>query len=68
MIETLKKKYKLLKGQQGYVIDSISDEAVHVATQLLAGKVMGKYRGTEVPAIVIVLAKECVAEEWFNWS
>lgn len=32
MIETLKRKYKLEKGQRGYVIDSISNKAVWVAT------------------------------------
>jgi len=32
MIETQKKKYKLEKGQQRYVIDSILDKVVHVAT------------------------------------
>ena len=32
MIDNLKKKYKLDKGQQGYIIDSISNNAVCVAT------------------------------------
>lgn len=40
MTETLKNKYKVKKGQRGYAIDSISDKAVRVATQLLKGKVM----------------------------
>jgi len=32
MVENLKKKYTLAKGQQGYIIDNISDNMVHVAT------------------------------------
>lgn len=68
MIDNLKKKYKLAKGQRGYIIDSIPDNAAHIATQLLAGKVMRKCHGTEVPTVVIVFTKECAAGVWFNWS
>lgn len=68
MIDNLKKKYKLKKGQRGYIIDSILDNAVHVTTEFLVGKVMQKCRGTEVPTVVIALAEECTAGEWFNWS
>jgi len=60
-IERLKKKYQLVKGHRGYIIDSISDNAVCVTTQLLAGNVMRKCRGTKVPPVVITLAEECVA-------
>lgn len=68
MIKRLKKTYKLTKGTRGYFIDSISDNAVQVATQLLAGKVMRKCRSSEVPAIVIALAEECAIGVRFNWS
>ena len=40
MTETMKKKYKLEKGQWGYAIDSILDKAIRVDTQFLVGKVM----------------------------
>jgi len=68
MIEQLKKKYQLAKGHRGYIIDSISENAVHVAPRLLAGKVMRKCHGTKVPAIVITLVEECTAIVRFNWS
>jgi len=55
--ETLKKKYKLEKGQRGYAINSISNKAFHVSIQLLAGKVIQKCRDNEVPTIVIALAE-----------
>lgn len=68
MIDNLKKKYKLKKGQRGYAIDGISYSIVHITTQLLAGKVMRKCHGSKVPAVVIALVEECAAGEWFNWS
>lgn len=68
MIERLKKKYKLTKGQRAYIIDSISNKEVHVTTQFLARKVMRKCCGTEVLVVVIALAKECAAGVRFNWS
>lgn len=58
MIERLRKKYQIAKGQWGYIIDSILDNAICVATHLLAWKVMRKCDGTKVPAIVITLAEE----------
>jgi len=68
MIEWLKKTYKLTNGMQGYVIDSISDNAVQVATQLLARKVMRKCRSFEISIIFIALAEECATGVRFNWS
>jgi len=50
--EAMKNKYKLEKKQRGYVISSIPDKGVRVATQLLARKVMRK---CQVPVTVIVL-------------
>ena len=57
LTETMKKKYKLEKKQRGYVITSFQDKRVHIATQLLARKVMRKCCGNDVPATVIELAK-----------
>jgi len=64
----MKKKYKLEKKQRGYVITSIQKKGVRVTTQLLAGKVMRKCRGNEVPATVITLAKQCAEGVRFNWA
>jgi len=52
LAETIKAKYKLEKGKRGYVISSINDCGVQVATQLLAN-VMRKCRIDEVPTPVI---------------
>lgn len=40
LVEAMKVKYKLEKKKRGYVISSIKDKGVHIATQLLARKVM----------------------------
>ena len=63
--EVMKKKYKLEKKQRGYVITSIQNKGVCIATQFFAGKVMRKCRGNEVPATVIVLAEQCMERVWF---
>ena len=55
--EAMKKKYKLEKKQRGYVITSIQDKGVRFATQLMAGKVMRKCHGNEVPATIVMLAE-----------
>jgi len=60
LAETMEKKYKLKKKNMGCAIISIKDKWVRIATQLLAGKVMRKYHGDEVPAPVVALAKQCV--------
>lgn len=55
----MKKKYKLKKKRRGYIISNIKDKGVCIATQLLAGKVMRKFHGDEVPALVVTLAEQC---------
>lgn len=55
--EDMKKKYKLEKKQRGYIITSIQNKGVCIATQLLAGNVMRKFRGNEVPTTVITLVE-----------
>ena len=59
-MEAMKKNYKLEKKKRGYTISSIKDKGVRVATQLLAGKVMRKCRGDEVPMLVVALAEKCM--------
>jgi len=68
LAKAMKNKYKLEKKQRGYVITSIQDEGVRIATQLLAGKVMRKFFGNEVPPMVIALAKQCAKGVQFNWA
>ena len=57
LTEAMKAKYKLEKKKRGYTIASIKDKGVHVATQLLVGKLMRKCHTDEVPASVIALAE-----------
>ena len=64
--EAMKKKYKLEKKKRGYAISDIKDKVVHVATQILAGKVMHKCRADEVPASVVALAKQYAEGVQFN--
>lgn len=40
LAKSMKEKFKLVKKSCGYVISSICDPAMKVATQILAGKVM----------------------------
>lgn len=68
LAETMKKKYKLEKKQRGYVITSIQEKGVRVATQRLARKVMRKCHDNKVPAMVIVLAEQCAQGVQFNWA
>jgi len=46
--EAMKKKYRLEKKQRGYVITSIQDKGVRIATWLLARKVMIQCCSNEV--------------------
>jgi len=68
LVEAMKKKYMVEKKQRGYVISSIEDKGVRVATQLLVGKVMRKCHGNEVLAMVVALAEHCVEGVKFNWA
>ena len=56
LTEAMKVKYKLEKRKRGYVIASIKDQGVCVATQLLANK-LRKCWVDEVPTSVIALAE-----------
>lgn len=55
LAETMKAKYQLEKGKNGYVIESINDHVVRVTIQLLASKLMRKCRVDEVLALVIAV-------------
>ena len=64
----MKKKYKLEKKKRGYVISSINNKEIRVATHILAGKVMQKCRMDEVPASVVALVEQCTKGVQFNCS
>ena len=50
------------------MITSIQDKGVHIATQLLVGKVMRKCHSNEVLATVIALVEQCAEGLQFNWA
>ena len=58
--KAMKKKYKLEKKKRGYTISSIKEKVVHMATQILVGKVMRKCCTDEVPTLVVALAEQCM--------
>ena len=60
LAEGMKAKYKLEKRKRGYVIASIKEKGVKIATQLLDGKLMRKFCVDEVLASIIALADQCV--------
>ena len=55
-------KFKLVNIPCGYLITSIIDPTVKVATQILAKKLMRKCRTEEVPKPVILLASQCMIQ------
>lgn len=66
LTEAMKKKYKFGKKKRGYIISSIKDKGVCVATQLLAGKVMRKCHRDKVLVLVVALVEQCTKEVQFN--
>ena len=67
LTEAMKTKYRLEKKKRGYTISSIKDNAVRMATQLLAGKVMCKCSIDKVPMTVVALAEQCAEGVQFDW-
>lgn len=63
----MKGKYKLEKKKRSYIISSIRDKGVRIATQLLDNKMMRKCRADEVPVPVVMVAEECMEGVQFNW-
>jgi len=57
--KSMKEKFKLVKRPRGYVISSICDPAVKVATQILVGKVMKKCHANEVTMPIVTLTVQC---------
>ncbi len=66
LAEATKAKYKLEKRKRGYVIASIKDQGVCIATQLLANKLMRKCWADEVPTSIISLAAQYIEGVQFN--
>jgi hypothetical protein len=56
------------KGTRGYKVASIQNGAVHLAFQLIAGKLVRKNRPTQVTGFVVDLAGKCVEGLQMNWA
>jgi hypothetical protein len=56
------------KGTRGYKVTSIDSGAVHLACQMIAGKLVCKNRPTQVSGFVVDLAGKCVEGVQMNWS
>jgi hypothetical protein len=56
------------KGARGYKVASIESGTVHLACQLIAGKLVRKNRPTQVSAFVVDLAEKCVEGLQMNWA
>ena len=48
------------KGKQGYKVASIQDGEVHLACQLIAGKLVRKNRPTQVTGFIVNLVGKCI--------
>ena len=55
----IKDKFKLAKKPHGYSISSRTNPAIKVATQILARKIMRKWRVDEVLTPVVSLVAQC---------
>lgn len=62
----MKAKYKLEKRKKGYIIASIKEKGVRIATQLLAAKLVRKCHADEVSASLIALMEQFAEGVEFN--
>ena len=56
------------KGTWGYKVASIQNGVVHLACQLIAGKMVRKNRPMQVTSFVIDVAGKCVEGVQMNWA
>jgi hypothetical protein len=56
------------KGTRGYKVASIQSGTVHLACQLIAGKLVRKNRPTQVTGFVVDLAGKCAEGLQMNWA
>jgi hypothetical protein len=68
LVQCIKEAYgDVEKGKRGYKVASIQDGAVHLACQLIAGKLVRKNHPTQVTGFVVDLAGKCVEGMQMNW-
>jgi hypothetical protein len=67
--QTIKDTYgNVEKGKRGYKVASIQNGTVHLAFQLIIGKLVRKNRPTQVTGFVVDLAGKCVEGLQMNWA
>lgn len=66
MIQMMKDKFGLVNKSHGCQINSIEDQDVCFATNVLVGKIMRKCMATEVTVVVVSLATQCEKGIQFN--
>lgn len=64
--EWMKDKFKLAKKLRGYSISNITNPAIKVVAQILAGKIMRKCHTDEVLAPVVSLVAQCMEGVQFS--
>ena len=68
LAQTMKERFVLTKGKQGYHTSAIQEQPIHIAAELLAYKIIQKCRPTEVPSPVIWIAMNYAEGYTYNWS
>jgi hypothetical protein len=56
------------KGKRGYKVASIQNDIVHLACQLIDGKLVRKNRPTQVTGFVVDLTGKCIEGIQMNWA
>jgi hypothetical protein len=56
------------KGKRGYKVASIHNGVVHLAFQLIIGKLVRKNRPTQFTGFVVDLTGKCVEGIQMNWA
>jgi hypothetical protein len=69
LVQRIKETYgDVEKGNPGYKVSSIQNGAVHLAFQLIIGKLVRKNRPTQVMGFIVDLARKCVEGMKMNWA
>jgi phosphomannomutase len=59
LAEKMKKKYFTARGTRGIIIKRINNEMTQLSANILACKLLRKFRKDEVPVGVIAVATQC---------
>ena len=68
LAEEMKKKYGIDRGTRGIIIKWINDTATQLGENILACKLLRKFRKDEVPVGVIIVATQCAEGTFMSWA